>query len=52
MAEGMAKGMTKGMTKGKDEEKLATAQRMKAKGYATEVIAELTELSIEEIDKL
>ena len=34
------------------DEKRATAKRMKAKGYAVEDIAEMTELSIEEIEKL
>ena len=34
------------------EEKRATAQRMKAKGYPMEDIAEMTELSIAEIEKL
>jgi predicted transposase/invertase (TIGR01784 family) len=38
--------------KGKTEEKLTTAQRMKAKGYPVEDIAEITGLTSEQIEKL
>ena len=38
--------------KGKTEEKLTTAQRMKAKGYPVEDIAEITGLTSEQIEIL
>ena len=42
----------KGEKKGETNKSLEIAQRMKAKGFTTEDIAEMTELSIEEIEKL
>ena len=41
-----------GEKKGRAEEKLATARKMKAKGYSFDDIAELTGLSMEEIEAL
>ena len=56
-AEGIAKGKEIGIAEGKEiglaEEKLATAKRMLAKGcYSLEVIAELTNLSLADVEKL
>ena len=56
-AEGIAEGKEIGITEGKEiglaEEKLATAKRMLAKGcYSLEVIAELTNLSLADVEKL
>ena len=50
--EGEELGMEKGMEKGRQEEKTETVRKMKAKGYDTETIAEITGLAIEEIDLL
>ena len=42
-----------GIAKGEAKEKLATAKRMLAKGcYSLEVIAELTNLSLADVEKL
>lgn len=56
-AEGIAEGKEIGIAEGKEiglaEEKLATTKRMLAKGcYSLEVIAELTNLSIADVEKL
>ena len=46
-------GEAVGIAKGKAKEKLATAKRMLAKGcYSPEVIAELTNLSLADVEKL
>ena len=55
--EGFAEGKEIGLVEGKEiglaEEKLATAKRMLAKGcYSLEVIAELTNLSLADVEKL
>ena len=50
--EGMEKGMVKGHEKGRTDEKADTAHRTKAKGYAVEDIAEITGLTIEQINNL
>ena len=50
--EGMEKGMEKGHEKGRTDEKADTARRMKAKGYAVKDIAEITGLTIEQINNL
>ena len=55
--EGIAEGKEIGIAEGKEiglaEEKLATAKRMLAKGcYSLEVIAELTNLSLADVEKL
>lgn len=49
---GIEQGMQKGMEKGKMEEKLLIASNAKKQGLSSEIIAGLTGLSIEEIDKL
>ena len=52
-AEGIAEGIAEGKNIGLAEEKLATAKRMLAKGcYSPEVIAELTNLSLADVEKL
>ena len=52
-AEGIAEGEAIGLAKGESKEKLATAKRMLAKGcYSLEVIAELTNLSLADVEKL
>ena len=51
--EGKAEGIAEGKKIGLAEEKLATAKRMLAKGcYSPEVIAELTNLSLADVEKL
>ena len=46
-------GEAVGIAKGEAKEKLATAKRMLAKGcYSLEVIAELTNLSLADVEKL
>jgi len=42
----------KGIKKGRKEEALAIAKRLKAKGGALDEIAEVTGLSLQEIEKL
>ena len=52
-AVGIAKGKEIGIAEGEAKEKLATAKRMLAKGcYSLEVIAELTNLSFADVEKL
>ena len=51
--EGKEIGLVEGKEIGLAEEKLATAKRMLAKGcYSLEVIAELTNLSLADVEKL
>jgi predicted transposase/invertase (TIGR01784 family) len=50
--EGIAIGEARGIALGKEEGLLQTARRMKAKGFNTAVIAEITGLSEREIDGL
>lgn len=52
MEAGMEAGMQAGEQKGIIEAKIETARKMKAKGLEIGLIAELTELSREEIEKL
>ena len=49
---GMAKGMEIGMAKGMEKEKLATARRLLAIGLSDEQVSTVTELPLEEIQKL
>ena len=52
-AVGIAKGKEIGLVEGEAKEKLATAKRMLAKGcYSLEVIAELTNLSLADVENL
>lgn len=49
LAEGLAKGLAEGRSKGRDERTLEIARKMKEKGKTVEEIAEMTDLSPEEI---
>lgn len=53
LVEGEAIGLAKGESIGLAKEKLATAKRMLGKGcYSLDVIAELTNLSLADVEKL
>lgn len=52
MEKGMKKGMEKGMAKGMEKEKLATAHRLLSMGLSDEQVSTVTELPLEEIQKL
>ena len=52
MAKGMEIGMEKGLAKGMEKEKLATARRLLAIGLSDEQVSTVTELPLEEIQKL
>ena len=45
-------GRTEGRAEGREEEKLENAKRLKTKGYPLEEIADITDLTIEEIENL
>ena len=49
---GHAEGLAEGRAEGRAEEKLENARRMKSKGYPLDDIADITGLTIEEIEKL
>lgn len=50
--EARAKGLAEGLAEGRTEAKLEDARKMKSKGYPVIDIAEITGLSIEEINNL
>ncbi len=52
MEQGIAQGMAKGRAEGAQSEKLETAKRMKAEGFDINLISKITQLSIDEIEKL
>ena len=52
LKEGIKIGWEKGEAKGERNEKLATARRMKAKGYSIDSIADITGLTPDEIENL
>ena len=52
MAKGMAKGMEIGMAKGLEKEKLATAHRLLSMGLSDEQVSTVTELPLEDIQKM
>ncbi len=52
MKEGIEKGLKEGQAKGRSEAIAETARKMKAMGYPTEDIAEITGLPADEIDSL
>ena len=52
LAEGEAKGLEKGRAEGEKQANLATARKMRSKGYHAEIIAELTGLTESEIYNL
>ena len=49
LSKGLAKGLAKGRAEGRDERTLEIARKMKARGKSVEEIAEMTDLSPEEI---
>ena len=49
---GMVKGMEKGIAKGMEKEKLATAHRLLSMGLSEEQVSTVTELPLEEIQKM
>ena len=51
-AEGRVEGRAEGLEAGRQEERRQNAIRMKAKGFPTQDIADITGLSPEEIDRL
>ena len=51
-AEGLAEGRAEGLEQGRMEERLSTARNLKKLGIAPDTIAQATELSLEEIEKL
>ena len=51
-AEGRIEGLAEGLAEGRTEERLKNAKAMKRKGIATNMIAEITGLDEEEIEKL
>jgi predicted transposase/invertase (TIGR01784 family) len=52
LAEGEAKGKAEGLAEGEAKEKLAIAKNLKSHGMPFDQIAEITNLSIEEIEKI
>ena len=48
-AEGLAEGLAKGRDEGKAEERLATARKMRARGFTAEAIYDLTGLSLADL---
>ena len=52
MEKGIAKGIEKGIAKGMEKEKLATAHRLLSMGLSDEQVSTVTELPLEEIQKL
>lgn len=52
LAEGRMEGLAEGLEKGREEERFATARKMKAKGIDNAVISDITGLGSEDIDKL
>lgn len=51
-AEGLAEGRAEGLAEGRSSEKNEIAKKMKAIGQPTDFIADITGLTIEEIEKL
>ena len=52
LEQGLARGLEQGLEQGRSSEKMEIAKKMKAKGQPTDFIADITGLSIEEIEKL
>ena len=51
-AEGREEGLEEGRKEGRAEQNIENARKMKAKGFPTELIAEITQLSKEDIEQL
>ncbi|MEG2057756.1 MAG: Rpn family recombination-promoting nuclease/putative transposase, partial [Romboutsia sp.] len=49
---GIQKGIEKGMQKGREEEKISIARNMILNGISSEIISNITGLTIEEIDNI
>ena len=49
---GLQKGLQRGMERGMEKEKRQIAQNMKSFGLASDTIAKMTGLSLDEIDRL
>ena len=52
MKKGLAEGLEKGRAEGEENAKIATAQRMLAKGMPIELTAEISGLSVERVMEL
>ena len=52
LTEGLEKGRTEGLTEGMAKANLDNARKMKAKGFSVNDIAEITGLTLEEIETL
>ena len=50
--EGLEEGLEKGRKEGRAEQNIENARKMEAKGFPTELIAEITQLSKEDIEQL
>ena len=50
--EGLEEGLEKGRKEGRAEQNIENARKMKAKGFPTELIAEITQLTKEDIEQL
>lgn len=51
-AEGLAEGMEKGIEKGIEKNSIDIAKKMKLKGMSSDLIAEMTGLTINDIESL
>ncbi len=52
LEQGLARGLEQGLEQGRSSEKMEIAKKMKAKGQASDFIADITGLTIEEIEAL
>ncbi len=52
LAEGLEKGEAIGLVKGVFQNKIENAKKMKSKGFSVEDIADITGLSVDDIEKL
>ena len=50
--QGVEEGFIEGEVKGREEEKRNNARKMKAMNFSSEIISQITGLSVEEIEKL
>ena len=49
---GLKEGMEKGLEKGRQEERVATAKRLRELGVSPDIIAQATGMSVEEVNAL
>ena len=49
---GLKEGMEKGLEKGRQEERVATAKRLRGLGVTPDIIAQATGMSVEEVNAL